>query len=107
MGDATSFASFATSIAIGFPLLASFAIIWVGMRSDRAEGAKRDTASSIMLGVAFALALALLAAGALVGSGGTAYLGLLKGGLLLMAAFAIVGMGFGLIRGLRSGRAVN
>jgi hypothetical protein len=36
-----------------------------------------------------------------------AYAGLVKATLLLTAAFAVVGMVFGLMRGLRSGRAIK
>jgi hypothetical protein len=36
-----------------------------------------------------------------------AYFGVLKAALLLTAAFAAVGMIFGLMRGLRSGRAIK
>jgi uncharacterized protein YqgC (DUF456 family) len=102
---AVSPASIALSIAFGTSILAAFLIIWAGMRSQK--GASRDTASSIMLGVAFLLMLAILTAGALVGTWGMAYLGLAKAALLLTAAFAVVGIGFGLVRGLRSGRAIH
>jgi hypothetical protein len=100
-------ASFAIAIGVGTSLLISFGILWTGTRSRQGEPANRDTASLVMLGIACVLTAAMVTAGALFISGGTAYLGLLKGALLLMMAFAILGMGFGLVRGLRSGRAVG
>ncbi len=107
MDGAVSPTSIATWIAIGTPLLAAFFIIWAGMRSGEGAAANRDTASLIMLGVAFLLMVLLMTASVLVGSGGMAYVWMAKAALLLGAAFAVAGMGFGLVRGLRGGRAVN
>jgi hypothetical protein len=46
-------------------------------------------------------------AAALIAVWGMPYVGLIKAGLLLTAAFAVVGMIMGLMRGLRSGSARN
>jgi hypothetical protein len=98
-------ASIAVSLPFAISILVAFAIIWVGMRTEKGE--KRDTAASIMFGIAFLLAILILTAGALVAAWGPAYLGLAKAALLMTGAFAFVGMGFGLVRGLQSGRAVD
>jgi len=44
---------------------------------------------------------------ALIAVRGMAYIGLPKATLLLTAAFAVAGMACGLMRGLRSGRAIK
>ncbi len=69
--------------------------------------AKRDTAVSILSGIALSLIVLNLIAAARIAAWGMAYAGLMKAALLLTAAFAAMGMVFGLMRGLSSGRAIE
>ena len=78
----------------------------VAMRSRKGAAVNRDVTVSILFGTALLLVLLNVIAATLIAVLGTAYVGLLKAALLLTAAFAVVGMGFGLTRGLRTGRAI-
>jgi hypothetical protein len=100
-------ASIATSISIGTSLLAGFFGMWVAMRSRKGAAVNRDTTVSILFFIAFLLISLNVIAAALIAVCGMAYLGLLKAALLLTAAFAVVGTVIGLMRGLRSGRAIK
>ena len=101
MDGAVSPALIATSISIGISLVAGFFGMWVAMRS------RKDAAVSILFGIAVLLILLNVIAAALIAVWGMAYVGLEKAALLLTAAFAVVGMVFGLVRGLRSGSAIK
>jgi hypothetical protein len=105
MDGAVNPASIATSISIGTSLLAGFFSVFVVMRSRKGVAVNRDTVVSILFCIAFLLILLNVIAAALIAAQGMAYVGLAKAALLLTAAFAVAGMGFGLMRGLRSGRA--
>jgi hypothetical protein len=107
MHGAANPASIAISISIGTSLLAGFFGVLVAMRSPKGEAVNRDTTVSILFGVALLLITLIVIAATLIAVSGMAYVGLLKAALLLTAAFAVAGMGFGLIRGLRSGRATK
>ena len=107
MDAAANPAWIAISIAMGIPLLTGFFIMLGEMRSGKGATAKRDPAAPILFGIYVLLTLLLVTAAALVASSGMAYVGLVKAVLLLGAAFAVVGMAFGLVRGLRSGRALR
>ena len=107
MDGAANPASIAMAISIGTPLVTGFVGMWVATRSDEGSAEARDTATSIMFGFALLLMLLCIAAAALVAVSGMAYVGVVKAVLLLTAAFAIVGMAFGTVRGLRSGRALR
>jgi uncharacterized membrane protein YbhN (UPF0104 family) len=100
-------ASIATSISIGFSLLAGVFSVWVALRSRKGAAVTRDTAVSILFGIAVLLILLTVVALAIIPVSGMAAVLLLKVGLLLMAAFAVVGAVFGLARGLRCGRAIK
>ena len=67
----------------------------------------RDPAASILFGIALFLIVLNLTAAAVIARLGFAYLGLLEAAMLMTGAFALVGAGFGLWRGLRSGRAIK
>ena len=71
-----------------------------------AEAVDRDTAASVLFGVARVLVVLYAAAACVMAVWGLAYVGMLKAVLLLTAAFALVGAGFGLGRGVR-GRGVG
>jgi hypothetical protein len=105
MDGAVNPASIATSVSIGTSLLAGFFGVLVAMRSRKGAAVHRDKAVSILFCIAFLLILLNVIAAALIAAQGMAYVGLAKAALLLTAAFAVAGMGFGLMRGLRSGRA--
>jgi hypothetical protein len=111
MDGAVNPASIAASISIGTSLLAGFGgvsvCVLVAMRTRDGAAANRDRAVSILFGVAILLLLLNAIAATLIAVGGMAYAGLVKATLLLTAAFAIVGMAFGLARGLRSGIAIK
>jgi hypothetical protein len=107
MDGAINPTAIATSIAIGTSLLAGFFSVLVATRSPKGAPPNRDPTVSILFGIAFLLILLNVIATARIALWGMAYLGLLKATLLLTASFAIVGMVFGLIRGLRSGRATK
>jgi len=100
-------ASIAISISMTTSLLAGFVSIWVAMKSANGPAANRDTTVSIMFGSALFLILLNGIAAALIAGSGMSYLGLAKAALMLTAAFAVVGMVIGLMRGLRSGRAMK
>jgi hypothetical protein len=101
-GQATSAMTLAdTSLPAGFLSLL------VAMRSREGAAVNRDTAVSILFGIALLLIALNAIAAAVIAVWGMAYVGLVNGPLLLTAAFAVVGMVFGLMRGLRSGRAVK
>ncbi len=104
MDGAVNPASLAVGISIGTSLLAGFFSLWVAMRSRQGAAENRDMAVSVMFAIAFLLLLLGIIAGALLAICGVAYVGLVKAALLLTAAFAVAGMAFGLMRGLRSGR---
>ncbi len=107
MDGAVNPASIATSISIGISLLAGFFSVWVAMRARNGAAVTRDAAVSILFGSAVLLMLLTVISSALIAGSGMAYVGLLRAALLLTAAFAVVSMGFGLVRGLRSGRAIK
>jgi hypothetical protein len=115
MDGAVNPASIATSISIGTLILAGFLPLLgglfvsfrVAMRSRKGGAVDRDTAAWILFGIALLLIVFYAIAAALIAVRGMAYFGLLKAALLLTAAFAVVGMVFGLMRGLRSGKAIK
>lgn len=107
MDGAVTPASTAISISIGASLLAGVFSVWVAMRSAEGAAANRDTVASILFGIALLLIVLNAIAAALIAVGGMAYVGLLKAALLLTAAFAVAGLVFGLMRGLRSERAIK
>jgi hypothetical protein len=106
MHESLNPAALATSISIGTALLAGFFSVWVAMRSRKGPGVNPDATVSILFGIALLLIVLNATAAALIAAGGIEYLGLLKASLLLTAAFAVAGMVFGLMRGLRNGRAI-
>jgi hypothetical protein len=71
------------------------------MRSGKGAAVDRDTAVWILFGIALVLIVFYAIVAALMAGWGMAYLGILKAALLVTAAFAVVGMVFGLVRGLR------
>jgi len=107
MDGAVNSASIAISISIGTSLLAGFVSMWFAIRSRKDAAVNRDTTVSILFAIAFLLVMSNVIAAALIAIWGLAYVGLEKAALLLTAAFAVAGMVFGLMRGLRSGRAVK
>ena len=107
MDGAVNPASIATSISIGTSLLAGVFSLWAALQSRKGAAFHRDTTVSILFGIAVLLILLTVAASALIAVSDMAYVGLLKAALLLTAAFAVVGMVFGLVRGLRSRRSIN
>jgi hypothetical protein len=107
MDGAVNPASIAISISIGSSLLACFISMFLAMSSCKGAAGNRDTAVTILFGIAILLLVLNGTAAALIAIWGMAYVGLLKAALLLTAAFAVVGMAFGLTRGLRSGRATK
>jgi hypothetical protein len=107
MHGAVDPASLAIWILIGTSLAAGFFSVWVAMRSREGAAAHRDAAVSILLGIAFLLTLLNVFAAALIAAWGMAYVALLKAALLLTASFAVMGIVIGLLRGLRSGRAIK
>jgi hypothetical protein len=105
MDGAVNPASIAISISIGASLLAGVSSLGVASRSSRGAAGVRDRAVSILFGIALlVIVLDAIAADAVAGWG-MAFFGLVRGALLLTAAFALLGMVFGLVRGLRRGRA--
>ena len=107
MDGSVNAASIAILISIGTSLLAGSFSVFVAIRSGKGAAVKRDTVVSILYGIAFLLTFLDLIAAALIAVGGMAYVGTLKAALLLTAAFAVVGVVCGLMRGLRSGRAIK
>jgi hypothetical protein len=107
MDGAVNPVSIAISISTGTSLLAGFLSLWVAMRSLKGAGVNRDTAVSILFCIAFLLMVVNAITAALFAVWGMAYFELVKAALLLTAAFAVVGMVFGLVRGLRTGRSVK
>jgi hypothetical protein len=111
MHGAADSAAIATSITIATSLLTGLLSSWVSMRAalrSRHGGAdKRDTAVTILFGIAVLLILLFAIASARIAVLGMAYVGLFKAALLLTAAFAVAGMVFGLVRGRRSGTAIK
>ncbi len=105
MDGAINPASIALSISIGASLLAGWFSVRVAMPSRQGATVNRDTAVSILFAVAVLLMVLITIASALIAVAGMAYVGLLKAALLLTAAFAVVGLLFGLVRGPRSGTA--
>jgi len=105
----------ATSISIGalllagfFPLLGGlFVSFQAAMRSRKGAALDRDTSVWILFGIGLLLIVFHAIAAALIAVFGMAYFGLLKAALLLTAAFAVVGMVVGLMRGLRSASAIK
>ena len=67
----------------------------------------RDPAASILFGIALFLIVLNLVAAAVFARLGFAYLGLVEAAMLMTGAFALVGAGFGLWRGIRGGRAAK
>jgi hypothetical protein len=98
MDGAVNPATIAIWISIGTSLLPGFFSVLVAMRSREGAAANRDKAVSTLFGIAFLLILLYLIAAARIAVWGMAYVGLLKIALLLTAAFAVVGMLFGLMR---------
>ena len=107
MDGAVSSASIAIWLASAISLLGGAFGLFVAIRSRKDATAQRDTAVSVLFGIAVLLMLLLLIAAALIDLRGMAFAGLLKVALLLTAAFAVVGTVFGLMRGLRSGKAIK
>jgi hypothetical protein len=107
MHAAATSASIAISISIATALLAGLFSVWVAMRSRKPAAINRDTVVSILFGIALLLIGLTMVASTLIAVSGMAYVGLLKAALLLTAAFAAMGMACGLMRGLRSGRAIK
>jgi len=105
MDGAVNPAAISVSIAIGISLLAGLFSVFVAMRSREGAAVNRDTAVSILFGIALLLVLLSVIAAALIAVWGMAYAGLLRAALLLTAAFAVAGMVVGLMRGVQSGRA--
>jgi hypothetical protein len=87
----------ALTISLSIPLLMGQFVIWP-------EVARGDRAVRLMFGIECLLMPLLLGSALLLSVGGLGYLGLVKGVILLTGAFALAGIGFGLVRGLRSGR---
>jgi len=79
----------------------------VAMRASKAAVAKPVIVVSVLCFIALLLMLLTGVAAALIAGWGMGYVGLLRGALRLTVAFAVVGMVFGLIQGLRSGRAIK
>ncbi|WP_423603149.1 hypothetical protein [Sphingomonas sp. MS122] len=90
----------ALTLSLSTPLLMGLFAIWP-------EVAKSDLAVRVMFGIACLLLPLLLGSGLLLSAGGLGYLGLVKAVILLAGAFALAGIGFGLVRGLRSGRRAH
>jgi len=88
----------ATWIAIGVPLATGSFIILGSIRAR-----KVSILFSVLLMAMLLDTFALVAFVSL----GLAYLELAKAALLLMAAFALIGIVVGSVRGLRSGRAIR
>lgn len=94
------------AISIGIAILAGFFGVAVAIKG---AAASRDTVS-ILFGIGLLLIMLLLTASAtlivffgMVNIG----IGLAKATLLLAAVLAVAGVVFGLIRGVRSGRAIE
>lgn len=87
----------ALTISLSIPSLMALLMIWP-------EVAKGDRAVRVMFGVACLLMPLLIGSGLLLSAGGLGYLGLVKGVFVLTGAFALTGIGFGLVRGMRRGR---
>jgi len=100
-------AALGTAISIGTALLAGCLGMWAAMRSRTGGAVHRDTAVSILFGIAVVLIGLNVMAGALIAVAGMAYEGVLEAVLLLTAAFAVAGIVCGLLRGLRRGRAIK
>lgn len=107
MDGATNPALIGAIVAMATALGAAFSFMWVATRSRRDATMQRDRAASILLGAAGLLMICHLFAICFVAVGGMTYIGLLKAAMLLTAAFAIVGAGIGLMRGLRRGKALK
>jgi hypothetical protein len=107
MDGAINPGSIAIAISIGTSVLAGFFSVFIALRSGKGAAANRDTTVSVLFGVALLLILLNGIAAALIAGGGMAYVELMKVALWLTAAFAVAGMIFGLMRGLRSGRATR
>jgi hypothetical protein len=115
MDGAGNPAAIAISILIGalllagfFPLLGGLCVSFqAAMRSRKGDAVDRDTAVWILFGIALLLIVFYAIAAARIAVCGMAYFGLLKVALLLTAAFAVVGMVSGLVRGLRSASAIK
>jgi len=107
MNGAVHSASIATSISIGISLLAGLFSVLVAMRSRDGAPVNRDTAVSVLFGTAIVLIVLNGIAAALIAVGGMTYAGVVQVALLLTAGFAVVGMVFGLLRSLPSGRALK
>jgi hypothetical protein len=95
------------SISIGTALLAGSFSVVVAFRSSTGAAVNRDTIASILFGIATLLTVLTGVAATLIAVWGMAYVGLLKATLLLTAAFAVACILCGLMRGLRSGRAIK
>jgi hypothetical protein len=107
MDGAATPASITASISVGISLLAGLFGVWVALRSRNGAPVNRDKTVSILFGIALSLIVLNVIASALIAAWGIAYIGLVEAALLLTAAFAGVGMVVGLMRGLRSGRAIK
>jgi hypothetical protein len=105
MDGAVNPASIAISISIGASLLAGVSSLGVARRSGRGAAGVRDRAVSILFGIALLVIVLDAIAADAVAVWGMAFFGLVRGALVLTAAFALLGMVFGLARGLRRGRA--
>lgn len=90
-------AAIALTISLSIPLLMGLFVILP-------EVARGDLAVRVMFGIACLLMPLLLGSGLLLSAGGLSYLGLVKAVMLLAGMFALAGIGFGLVRGLRKGR---
>jgi hypothetical protein len=107
MDGAVNPASIATSISIGTSLLAGFFSMLVAMRSRSVAAERADRPVSVLFSIAYLLISLYVIATALISVWGVAYIGLVKAALLLTAAFSVVGIAIGLMRGLRSGRVTK
>lgn len=87
----------ALTIFLSTPLLMGLFVIVPGV-------VRSDLAVRVMFGIACLLLPLLLGAGLLLFAGGLSYLGLARAVVLLTGLFALAGIGFGLVRGVRSSR---
>jgi hypothetical protein len=105
MDGAVNLAWISASISIGGSMLAGLISMFVAIGRHDGTASRRDATVLILFGIAILLVMLNVIAATLIGVGGMGYFGLLKAALPLSAAFALVSMAIGLIRGLRGGRA--
>ncbi len=103
MHGAANLALIATSISMGTAVLAGLMSLSVAVRSRHGT----DPTVSILFYIGVALTGLTLTAAALIAACGMAYIGMLKAALLPTAAFAVTALLLGLIRGLRSAKAIK